>query len=82
MTPAECLAVLARYRTNERCRRCEFLDWALAQLQLVADYDLACEAAALRVPADRLEPSAECSCCPPLETVFAWLRETSSAPDA
>lgn len=74
MTAAECLAALAEFRTAERCRRCEYLDWAIAQLQQVADYGLACEAAALRAPRDRIEESPGCQPCPPLDLYFAWLR--------
>jgi hypothetical protein len=74
MTPAETLARLAEYRATECCRRCDCLDWAIAQLQGVGDYALACEAAALRAPDDRLESHAVCQPCPPLDAVFAWLR--------
>lgn len=74
MTAAECLAELAAYRTTERCRRCEYLDWAIAQLQQVGDYTLACEAAALRAPRDRTEPSNGCRPCPALDVYFGWLR--------
>lgn len=80
MTAAECLAALAAYRASDRCRRCEYLDWAIAQLQQVGDYDLACEAAALRAPRDRIEPAADCRPCPPLDLYFAWLR--AAQPDA
>jgi hypothetical protein len=75
MTAADCLAALAAYRESDRCRRCEYLDWAIAQLQQVGDYDLACEAAALRAPRDRVESAADCRPCPPLDLYFGWLRE-------
>jgi hypothetical protein len=74
------LATLAEYRQDGQCRRCECLDWAIAQLQLVGDYALACEAAALRAPLDRVEPCGDCPSCAPLERVFAWLRERDGAP--
>ncbi len=80
MTAAECLAALAAYRRDERCRRCACLDWAIAQLQLVGDYALACEAAALRAPHDRLEQCSGCQPCPPLDTVLAWLRPAETPP--
>jgi hypothetical protein len=74
MTAAECLATLTYYRTLPQCRRCEYLDWALAQLQQVGDYDLACEACSSRAPADRIEPAPDCRPCPALDAVLAWLQ--------
>jgi hypothetical protein len=74
LTAAECLAALEVLRDDPRCRRCECLDWALSQLQLVADYDLACEAASLRQAPERIHPEPGCRPCPPLDTVLAWLQ--------
>jgi hypothetical protein len=74
MTAVECLAALAEYRQTDRCRRCEYLDWAIAQLQQVGDYALACEAVALRAPRDRIVPEAGCHPCAPLDRYFGWLR--------
>jgi hypothetical protein len=71
---AECLAALKVLREDPRCRRCECLDWALSQLQLVGDYDLACEAAALRQAPERVHPELGCRPCPPLDAVLAWLQ--------
>jgi len=73
-TAATCLAALAEFRASDRCRRCEYLDWAIAQLQQVGDYDLACEAVALRAPEDRIESSPGCQPCPPLDIYLPWLR--------
>ena len=80
MDAAECLAALAEYRAKDSCRRCDCLDWAIAQLQQVSDYALACEAAALRAPRDCLETCGPCQPCPPLDVYFAWLRETQGKP--
>ncbi len=74
LTPTECLAALTTLRDDPRCRRCECLDWALSQLQLVADYDLACEAAALRQAPERIQLEPGCRPCPPLDTVLTWLQ--------
>jgi nucleotide-binding universal stress UspA family protein len=40
----------------------------------LALHHLACEAAALRAPRDRVEPAGDCRPCPPLDLYFAWLR--------
>src|SRR4051794_9193952 len=79
MTAADCLAALAEFRTSERCRRCEYLDWTIAQLQQVADYGLACEAAALRAPRDRIQETPGCQPCLPLARYCAWLRAEEDA---
>lgn len=73
LTAEECLAHLIRYRAVAECRRCEYLDWALAQLQLVGDYTLAYEAATLRVAPERLRAYPGCKVCPPVDAVLAWL---------
>ena len=82
MTAAECLATLTYYGTVPQCRRCEYLDWALAQLQQVGDYDLACEACLNRAPADRVEPAPDCRPCPALDAVLAWLQPPALAEQA
>jgi hypothetical protein len=74
LTATECLAALVALRDDPRCRRCECLDWALSQLQLVGDYALACEAASLRQAPERLHPEPGCRPCPPLDAVLAWLQ--------
>ncbi len=74
LTAGECLAALKRLRDAPSCRGCECVDWALAQLQLVADYALASEAAALRVPPERVRPEPGCRPCPPLDAVLVWLQ--------
>jgi hypothetical protein len=74
MSTAECLAVLARCRASERCGRCDCLDWALSQLQLAGDYDLAYQANMLRVRPDALEDRPVCQPCEALDAVLAWLR--------
>ncbi len=74
MTAAECLALLSEYRTRSECRQCECLDWALAQLQQVGDYALACQAAELRPAPERQHPSPNCASCPPIDAVIHWLR--------
>ena len=73
MTPAECLAQLAALRATDRCRFCDGLDWALAQLQLVGDYEIASTAATLRAAEERLEPYANCARCDALDAVKGWL---------
>jgi hypothetical protein len=73
LTAEECFAHLVRYRAVAQCRRCEYLDWALAQLQLVGDYPLAYEAATLRVAPERLCAYPGCKVCPPVDAVLAWL---------
>jgi hypothetical protein len=82
MTAAECLALLRRYRDTPGCRCCDHLDWALSQLQQVADAALACEAVERRVPAEQLLPRASCRPCPPLDAVIAWLEPDPPMPDA
>jgi hypothetical protein len=57
--------LLSRYRDTPGCRRCDHLDWALAQLQQVADAALAREAVERRVPAEQLLPRTSCRPCPP-----------------
>jgi hypothetical protein len=82
MTTAECLAILADCRATARCRRCECLDWALAQLQQAGDYDLAYRAVMLRVRPEVLEELPICRPCVPVDAVLAWLRlPVSSTPD-
>jgi hypothetical protein len=73
MTAAECMAQLSHYRSTASCRCCDHLDWALAELQQVADAALACEAAERRVPVEQLVARTSCRPCPVLDAVFAWL---------
>jgi hypothetical protein len=79
LTTAECLAILAHCRATARCRRCECLDWSLAQLQQAGDYDLASQAVTLRVRPEVLEERLICRPCVPVDAVLAWLRPPVSS---
>jgi hypothetical protein len=81
MTAAQCMALLSHYRSIADCRCCDHLDWALAELQQVADAALACEAAERRVPTEQLVDRASCRPCPVLDAVFAWLEPDPPIPD-
>src|SRR3954447_16883980 len=82
MTAAECMTLLSHYRSTADCRCCDHLDWALAELQQVADAALACEAAERRVPVAQLVDRASCRPCPVLDAVFAWLGRAPPLADA
>jgi hypothetical protein len=73
MTAAGCLAVLKVFHGDERCRRCNCLDWALAELQDATDPAVAREAALLRVRPERLHPPLDCHSCAPLDATVTWL---------
>jgi hypothetical protein len=74
MMAAECLAALRTFRKAAACRNCERLDWALAQMQMVGDYDLAFTACLSRPEADLVHPAPPCRPCPPAHAVRAWLQ--------